>query len=311
MFFATDLHGSEKCFQKFLRAADFYKADALVLGGDLTGKAMVPIVRHDDGSYRASFLNREEIASEGVELAALERNIRFNGQYIYHCDTTELAQLKSDETYQRRRFHEVIRKDLERWLDQADAKLAGGNIPCTAIPGNDDEEYVGEVISHSESIVNGEEGIIELGPLQVLSCGYSNPTPWNSPREVTEEELAAKLEGLASRLEANRPTIFNVHVPPHGTSLDLAPALDEDLKLRGGATSEMSAVGSAAVRDAILRYRPSVSLHGHVHESRASAKLGESVALNPGSEYNTGVLRGVIVRLDGQYGYQSHQFVAA
>jgi Icc-related predicted phosphoesterase len=44
VFFATDIHGSEICWRKFLNSAAFYKADLVVLGGDVTGKVLVPIL---------------------------------------------------------------------------------------------------------------------------------------------------------------------------------------------------------------------------------------------------------------------------
>ena len=310
LFFATDIHGSEKCFRKFLKAADFYKVDALVLGGDLTGKMMVPIVHHPDGRYTANFLDKELTVAVGQELEELETNIRFNGHYIYHCDPADLKRMGSDSTYQQQRFQEVMKEDLERWMSRADSSLGDGTVPCTGIPGNDDQEYVGEVLDGSKKIVNGERGVTEIGPFQVLSCGFSNPTPWNSPREVSEAELGRMLEERAGELEAGRPTVANLHVPPYNSGLDLAPELADGLKMRGGATASMTAVGSTAVAEVIERVQPILSLHGHVHESRGSAKLGRTVALNPGSEYNAGVLRGVIVRLSEEE-VVSHQFVSA
>src|SRR6266568_2674048 len=64
IFFATDIHGSERCFIKFINAAKFYQADVLILGGDITGKAMVPIVRQANGAsirYRATFLGQTPV----------------------------------------------------------------------------------------------------------------------------------------------------------------------------------------------------------------------------------------------------------
>jgi Icc-related predicted phosphoesterase len=310
LFFATDLHGSEKCFRKFLKAAEFYNVDALVLGGDLTGKLMVSVVEQPDGSHTATFLDREVVARSDEELAQLETNIRFNGHYVYHCTPAELTALQGDEESQRNRFREVIRDDLRRWVERADELLAKSGIPCVGIPGNDDEDFVGEILASSQSIANGEGRVVELGPLQVLSCGYSNPTPWNSPREVSEEQLAEWMEAAAADLEPGRPTLFNVHVPPFNTGLDLAPELDENLGLKSGAASNMVPVGTKAGLEVITRHQPALSLHGHVHESRGSAKLGRTVALNPGSEYNVGVLRGAIVRLAGDE-VLSHQFVSA
>jgi Icc-related predicted phosphoesterase len=310
LFFATDLHGSEKCFRKFLKAAAFYNVDALVLGGDLTGKLMVPIVARPDGSHTAHFLDKEVIARTTQELNELESNIRFNGHYVYRCTPQELTLLSGDKERRKERFQMVIRQDLTRWMERADVQLGEHPVPCLGIPGNDDEDFVGDILSGSKTIENGEDHILALGPFQVLSCGYSNPTPWNSPRELSEEELGERLETAAGELEPDRPTIFNVHVPPYDSGLDLAPEIAQDLRLKGGATASMKPVGSTATAELIARVQPVVSLHGHVHESRGSAKLGRSLALNPGSEYNVGVLRGVIVKLTADRA-TSYQFVSA
>ena len=65
LFFATDIHGSETCWRKFLNAGKHYEADILILGGDMTGKALVPIVEQGAGRWRASLLeNRYEFESE-------------------------------------------------------------------------------------------------------------------------------------------------------------------------------------------------------------------------------------------------------
>jgi Icc-related predicted phosphoesterase len=310
LFFATDLHGSEKCFRKFLKAAEFYRVDALVLGGDLTGKLMVTVVEQPDGSHTASFLDRKVVATTPEELEQLETNIRFNGHYVLRCTQEELTALQGDEEAQRRRFQDVIRVEVKRWVDRADELLAEKGIPCVGIAGNDDEDFVSDILSGSTAIANGEGRIVELGPLQVLSCGYSNPTPWNSPRELSEEQLTEQMQALAAQLEPGRPTLFNVHAPPYNTGLDLAPELGENLSLKGGATSNPVPVGSTATAEMIARHQPILSLHGHVHESRGSAKLGSTVALNPGSEYNVGVLRGAIVKLADDE-VLSHQFVSA
>lgn len=310
LFFATDMHGSEKCFRKFLKAADFYGVDALVLGGDLTGKLMVSVVEQPDGSHTAMFLDKQVVATTAEELEQLERNIRFNGQYVFRCTASELTALQGDGAAQRARFADVMRAELRRWVDWADETLAATGTPCVGIPGNDDEELVGEILSSSQRIANVDCRVAELGPFQVLGCGYSNPTPWNSPREVGEDELARMMEEAATQLEPGRPTLFNVHVPPYNSGLDLAPQLGDELNLKGGVASNMLPVGSTATSELIIRYAPVLSLHGHVHESRGVARLGSTVALNPGSEYNVGVLRGAIVRLaDGEV--LSHQFVSA
>ena len=89
-------------------------------------------------------------------------------------------------------------------------------------------------------------------------------------------------------------------MPPFASGLDIAPLLTGDLKpVVVGGEIATGPVGSKSVRAAIERYQPLVSLHGHVHESRAVNKIGRTTAINPGSEYGDGNLRGVLVNLKG------------
>jgi Icc-related predicted phosphoesterase len=276
----------------------------------LTGKVLVPVTEQADGTFSAPFLDNLVVARTPTELDELERNIRFNGQYIYRCDTDELARLNADPDYQRESFRNVIKADLQRWMEHADRALGERVVPCIGIPGNDDEEFVGEILASAQTVVNGEDRVLEFGPFQLLSFGYSNPTPWNSPRELTEDQLSERFDRLCDQLDPGRQTLLNIHVPPFNSGLDMAPELSHDLRLKGGGTSSMKPVGSTSTTRLIERVQPLASFHGHVHESRGVAKLGRCVALNPGSEYNVGVLRGVIVNL-AEDRVVSHQFVSA
>ena len=310
LFYVADLHGSEKCFRKFVNAGKFYRVDALILGGDVTGKALVPLVRLEDGSYEARFLGRTEIARDEKELVTLEGQIRFNGFYPFRTDSEELGQLAADPVRREEHFQRVISAAVRQWVALADERLRGTGVACLVMPGNDDGEFVGEILSEGRTLINPEGRTIELGPYQMLSYGWSNITPWNSPRELPEDQLEARIEALTSDLESGRPTIYNLHVPPYGTRIDDAPEIREDLSLVGGSSATMVPVGSTAVRRVLERHAPMLGLHGHIHESRGSARLGPTVCLNPGSDYNTGILKGVIVRLRGS-DVEDVQFVAA
>jgi Icc-related predicted phosphoesterase len=132
----------------------------------------------------------------------------------------------------------------------------------------------------------------------MLNLAWANKTPWDTPRECAEEELAEKIRVLAEQIEDMDRAIFNIHVPPYGTGLDTAPELEGGARLkRGGAIT--GPVGSTAVRDAILQYQPLLSLHGHIHESRATQKLGRTISINPGSSYSDWSLQGIVVDLNG------------
>jgi Icc-related predicted phosphoesterase len=310
IFYAADFHGSEKCWGKFLNASAYYDVDLLIMGGDLTGKAMIPVVRTSEGEWRGELLGRKSTFRSEEELERFEKQVRFNGFYPYRCDPDEFMAMQQDRELSRRRFDQVMRRDTERWMDMADQRLAEAGVPCMAMPGNDDQDFIGDLLAQAKTIDNCDEQILDWGGFQVMSLGYSNPTPWNSPRELSEEELGKRIEKLAERLDGSKRTIFNLHPPPHDTGLDNAPELNEDLSLAGGAHARMLPVGSRAVRSAIEQYQPVLSLHGHIHESRGAARLGGSLALNPGSEYNVGVLKGVIVKVT-PHKVVGHQFVSA
>ena len=310
IFYVADIHGSEKCFRKFINAGKFYGVDALILGGDVTGKAFVPLVRLDDGAYEARFIGRTEFARNDDELARLESQIRFNGFYPFRTTTTELEDFAARPQRREAHFEKVIGDSVRAWVALADERLDGSGIACLVMPGNDDGSFVGEILSGGRVLMNPEGRPIELGPFQVLSYGWSNITPWHSPRELPESELEARISALVADLEPGRPAIYNLHVPPYGTRIDDAPEIRADLSLVGGSSARMVPVGSTAVRRVIERDGPVLGLHGHIHESRGSARLGPTLCLNPGSDYNAGILKGVIVRLQGG-AVEDVQFVAA
>jgi uncharacterized protein len=310
IFYAADIHGSDTCWKKFLKTGNFYGADVIILGGDLTGKAMVAVVRGAAGTWRARFLGRVAEARDDDELKALEAQIRFNGFYPYRCEPEEVERLEADPVARQARFDEVMRTDVQRWMDLAAERLRGSDVTCLVMPGNDDGVYIADVLAQSAPGGNAEGRLIEVKGMQFLSLGYSNVTPWHTDRELSEDQLSEKIERLVKDLDPAKPAVFNLHVPPYDTRIDDAPELNDSLRLVGGASARMVPVGSHAVRAALEAHQPLLSLHGHIHESRGVAKLGRTTALNPGSEYNSGVLRGVIVTLT-PHKLVRHQFVAA
>jgi uncharacterized protein len=296
VFFATDIHGSETCWRKFLNAAAFYKADLVVLGGDVTGKIMVPIVAHQ-GYWQVTVRGEEYRLETQQELEDVQRQIRNSGSYPAMVTPDELRQLSQEDGAVDRRFTAEMTSSLDRWLDMADTKLRGGDIPCILNGGNDDIWEIDEIIEQSPCVSFAEGKMIDLDGFHLVSMGWTNPTPWDTFREAPEPELAAKIEAVASQVPDMERAIFNFHAPPYGSGLDEAPALDETLRpIHGGAV--MKPVGSTAVRDAILRHQPMLSVHGHIHESRAVRRMGRTLAINPGSVYGDGVLQGAILELN-------------
>src|SRR5437016_5623403 len=187
IFFATDLHGSSRCFRKFLNAGPVYKADVLVLGADLAGKAIQSIVRGQNGRWRCTFIGTQYDVAEGPELSELEKLIEDHGYYSYRAEQGEL-----------------------------EARRDAGTL----------------------------------------------------------------------------------HGPPLGYGHEAAPVLDSDLRvvqIRGQV--KLAPVGSSADRDLLTDVQPLLGLHGHIHESSGVRRIGRTLAINPGSDYGTGVLNGALVTL--------------
>lgn len=311
IFFATDIHGSDRCFRKFLNAARFYGCNVLVMGGDMTGKMLVPIVAQPRGMYATALFGRKRIVTE-AELPALRKLIADSGCYAYDTTEDEIDELSRDAGAVDRLFQTLIRKAVEGWLRLAEERLAGQQVMCLMAPGNDDHPFVGDLLRTSSLVINPEQEVVELpGGFPMISVGYSNITPWDSPRELPEERLLEMIETEAARLPDASRAIFNLHVPPKDTPIDQAMLLDEQFRpiLRGG-SPVVGGVGSSAVREAIQRHQPMLALHGHIHESRGEARLGRCLSLNPGSEYSEGVLRGVVIRLTQKKGVRGYQLVS-
>jgi len=302
IFFATDLHGSETCFRKFIAAASFYDADVLILGGDITGKFVVPIVDRGDGTYSTEQFGEPRVV-DGYDIDRFEAECAKQGAYAQRMTTDEYDGYAADPAVADGLYMSLRRERLVRWLAYAREKLDGTQVRILTAPGNDDPFEIDDVIrEHGNGralLLEGEVFGVAPGH-ELLSTGWSNPTPWHTYREAPEDELAARIEAMASRLASPETAIFNIHVPPYDSGLDSAPQLDETLKVKTSMGAPLTApAGSTAVREAIERYQPLTSLHGHIHESGGIARIGRTVAMNAGSEYGEGVLRGLLVRVGG------------
>jgi hypothetical protein len=298
IFFATDVHGSELCFKKFLTAANAYKANAIILGGDITGKMIIPIVQTGN-SYSATLFEQERTAKNQEELEALKKDIRDVGYYPYLTDSQEVVEIKQNKEKQDQLFTRLMVESIGRWVKMAEERLKSSGIKCFISPGNDDILAIDAAVKASDYVIDPEGTVVEIGGHEMISCGYSNITPWNCPRDIPEEKLSEKIESMTIQVKRMESCIFNLHCPPFDSKLDTAPELDKNLRTmtRGGQPSEIP-VGSHAVRAAIEKHQPLLGLHGHIHESRATARIGRTLCVNPGSEYTEGLLRGTIVNLE-------------
>jgi len=301
ILYTTDFHGSETVFLKFLNAAKMYKADVAIMGGDMTGKMIVPILKLEENKYRAKLLGTPALANSKEEVEKLEFNIRYNGFYPYHTSAEEMENLNKDPSKVDALFKTVMVNALERWMRLAEERLKDSKLKVYMTPGNDDSFAIDDVLNSSKAVINPEEKVVSIDDHhEMISSGFSNLTPFESPREVSEEVLEKKIETQASQVKDTENCIFNFHCPPYNSGLDIAPKLGKDLKpvIVPGVGMEMIPVGSTAVRKAIEKYQPLMGLHGHIHEARGEARIGRTVCYNPGSEYGEGILRGIIVNVD-------------
>lgn len=308
LFYATDIHGSEVTWRKFLNAAKFYQVDGLVCGGDLMGKLLIPIVRDADGRQLASLQGHEHTIEGPEELRAFTRRLETLGFYWREFEPDEYASYAGNQDAIEVLFDELAKQRLAAWLELAEERLAGSPVRCYLTGGNDDTDEVLSVLDEfsGERVIAAENEVVELGDGHTMaSIGYSTPTPWNTPREASEEEIAEAIERLMAGVGDPSRCVFNFHVPPIDSGLDTCMKLDPSVwppapVIRNGQPVYFGA-GSRSVAEAIERYQPVVGLHGHIHESRGTMRFGRTPAYNPGSEYGEGVLRGLIVSIrDGQ-----------
>ncbi|HWD76584.1 MAG TPA: hypothetical protein VG371_15725 [Solirubrobacteraceae bacterium] len=299
LFYCGDIHGSDVCFRKFINAGAHYGADVLILGGDITGKALVPIVRLDDGSRRGHLHGQERLCQTEEEVEQLRQAIGRAGFYPVDVTAEEMALMEASAEERGERFREAMIRQVRGWTELAGERLRDSGRVCLVMPGNDDEYYIDEHLGGDEaSIVRNVDGaVVELANgVEVLSLAWSNQTPWASAREFTEEEIADRLGVLTGRLMRPESAIFNIHVPPYASGIDTVQKLDADFRpvVENGMPVEIPA-GSTAVREAIERVQPLLGLHGHIHESKGDVRIGRTLCVNPGSDYASGRLHGVLL----------------
>jgi uncharacterized protein len=300
VLFVADVHGADVILRKSLRAVAEYDASVLILAGDLSGKSLYPIVRREDGSF--SVQRRSGVATlSSSAVAEFEQELANRGQYFFHCTTDDLTQLKKTVAAIDEIFTRKIIDRLEIWKDLITSRLDLRRVRVFITPGNDDPFELDDILSSFEplGILSHVPEPHDLGSNEMITLDFTNPTPWSTPREVSERELSRRIGDKICKLKRPERAIFNFHCPPFRTKLDLAPKLDKNLRpVTGPGTETQVHVGSTAVRKAIEEVQPVLSLHGHIHESAGEDSLGRTICLNPGSEYWTGILHAYLVEID-------------
>jgi uncharacterized protein len=305
-YYASDIHGSDVLWRKFLNAAGAYGVDVLIMGGDVTGKVVVPLVERD-GGYDVELFGQEQHVT-GAEVEEMEHRIRANGMYPHRMAAAEVERVAGLSTEEREHwFGDVMRRTFDTWLALADDRLAG-DVRCFVMPGNDDPPGADAAIEDAARVEACDDRIVEFGGHTMISLGWANRTPFDSPRELDEEELYRRVAALADQVPDHSRSVFNLHVPPYDSQLDTAAELDAELNVvMSGSEPKLIPVGSTAVRELIERYQPMLALHGHVHESPGAVRIGRTLCINPGSDYHTGRISGCLVTLQGDTA--THQFV--
>ncbi len=297
LFFATDVHGSEICWKKFISAAKFYEVDVLILGGDMTGKAVVPIIAQGGGKYKVTLLDQETLLESQEDVDRMVSTIRNRGYYPYVTTPDEVQEIASTLGRQEQLFLEQVVATMQRWMEYADSRLQGTGIRCYVCPGNDDVFEIDPLIAASKTVRSVEGQVIELDEHhEMISSGWTNPTPWRTHREESEEALLQRIEAILAKARNPANAVFNLHAPPYGSGLDEAPELTHDLRPAYAGRS-LVPVGSKSVLQVIEKYQPLLGLHGHIHEGKGTRKYKRTLCINPGSMYEQGVLHGAIVEL--------------
>ncbi|MCI0635697.1 MAG: metallophosphoesterase [Actinobacteria bacterium] len=316
LFYACDIHGSEPTYRKFLNAARFYEVDALIFGGDLMGKLLIPLVRDAEGTWRARLQGQDHHITSDEQMALFKRTLQTLGFYWQEMDPEEYGAYVGQQDRIDALFDVLAKERLAEWVALAEERLAGTPVRVFLCGGNDDTDEVLSALDEGpqDRVVNAENRSVPVDDEHVVvTVGYSTPTPWETPREKSEPEIAEVIEKVMAEVPDPSRAVFNFHCPPLESSLDTCLKLDASVWPPTPVLENKQPVyygaGSQSVADALQIYQPAVGLHGHIHESRGMTSYGRTPAYNPGSEYGEGVLRGLIVAIRGGE-VVGHQFTS-
>jgi Icc-related predicted phosphoesterase len=300
LLYGSDFHGSELVYRKFIASAIQYKVNALIVGGDVTGKAMIPVIHQGGGRYQAHLFGAEKTAASPAELESLKKAISNVGFYPIILEKDEAQELENDPAKMGARFEHEMCQRVSEWMALAEEKLVPQNITMYFMAGNDDLPSIDEAVAEFKHIRNPDMKRFELeGGYELVGNSNANMTPWACARDIEEDELAQKLDVLAGMIQNPERTVAVLHVPPFGSGLDTCPDLDKDLKIiTQGGQVVMKSAGSTAVKAFIEKVQPMLTLHGHIHESPGHVHNGRTLSINAGSEYAEGIMKAAIINLE-------------
>ena len=300
ILYGSDFHGSEGVFRKFIASGFQYKADILMVGGDVTGKAMIPVIHQGQGRYVGTWFGKEAVATNPTELEKIKKDISSVGFYPIVLEKDEAKELETQPGKMASRFEAEMCLRVRQWMILAEEKLTPQKMLLYFMAGNDDLASIDAAVAEFKSIRNPDMRHSEIeGGYEVVGLSNANMTPWHCARDVEEAVLEQKLETLTGMIHHPEQTIAVLHVPPFGSGLDTCPELDKNLKIvTQGGQVVMKSAGSLAVKAFIEKVQPMLSLHGHIHESPGHVHIGRTLSINAGSEYAEAILKAAIINLE-------------
>jgi Icc-related predicted phosphoesterase len=302
VLYGSDFHGSDIVYRKFLSAGLQYKANILIVGGDVTGKAMIPMIHQGKGLYQSYLFGKEYCSISAEELEKTKRDIANVGFYPILLEKDEAEELENSPEKMAIRFEHEMCQRVREWMALAEEKLTPQNMTLYFMAGNDDLSSIDDAIAEFKHIRNPDMNHFEIdGGYEIVGCSSANMTPWKCARDLEEPDLEAKLDKLTGMIERPESTIAVLHVPPYQSGLDTCPELDKNLKIiTEGGQVVMKSAGSPAVKAWIEKVQPMLTLHGHIHESPGHVHIGRTLAINAGSEYAEAIMKAAIINLEGQ-----------
>jgi len=303
IFFACDAHGSVPVLRKMVKVHETYNCDIVMMCGDLTGKAVVPIVEEKPGLWWSAPWGKRETYKSQEAVDQIKKTYEKRGFYWFLTTPTELADLEKNRDKVNELFLKLMLDRMQDWVRLIEETVPS-DVRVIVSPGNDDSFAIDDIIRASSRIVYPIGTAVNLdGDHSMVSCEWVNSTPWKTPRECPDEELKLKLQVEFDRVGSRENLICNFHAPPYGTQIDLAPKIDEKLrvKVRFG-RPDMVPVGSRSVRELFEKYQPLLGLHGHIHESAGVEYIGRTLCINPGSAYMQGMVNAFVMDLPKKQG---------
>jgi Icc-related predicted phosphoesterase len=149
-------------------------------------------------------------------------------------------------------------------VDAVDEVLSRIDVPCFAVPGNCDPREIIDTLEHSDTVcMHGAK--INLGTMTIVGIGGSNPTPFNTPFEMTDKQIDDLLKKAMGTMERTVHNVLLCHAPPYG-SLD-KPAGEH--------------VGSKSIQRHMKAF--DLVCCAHIHEQRGVVDIGGTKVINPGA----------------------------